>query len=211
MLGSEMGTLRQAEQDAKSRGVGLFKGHVAPSSAGKGKMEAVVSRVQSADTVFLRAKSGAERRVNLSSVRQPKPSDPKQAPWGSEAKEFLRKKIIGKHLTFSIDGKRAATEGYDEREMATLLQNNKNVGLMLVEAGFASVIRHRQDDTDRSPIYDDLLQAEQQAQEHKLGMWADKAPAAKQYVDYSESLEKAKRQMALLSRQKKVPAVVDFV
>jgi staphylococcal nuclease domain-containing protein 1 len=30
-------------------------------------------------------------------------------------------------------------------------------------------------------------------------------------VDYSESLEKAKRQLALLSRQKKVPAVVDFV
>ncbi|KAI7108221.1 hypothetical protein KC324_g20307, partial [Hortaea werneckii] len=31
------------------------------------------------------------------------------------------------------------------------------------------------------------------------------------YVDYSESLEKAKRQLTLLSRQRKVPAVVDFV
>ena len=49
------------------------------------------------------------------------------------------------------------------------------------------------------------------AQEAKRGLWSEKTPSAKQYVDYSESLEKAKRQLALLSRQKKVPAVVDFV
>lgn len=148
--------------------------------------------------------------MNLSSVRQPKPTDPAQAPWGAEAKEFLRKRLIGKHVKFTIDGKRPATEGYDEREMATITYNGKNIGMLLVENGFASVIRHRADDTDRSPLYDDLLLAEQKAQEEGKGMWAAKPPAAKQYVDYSESLEKAKRQMSLLSRQKKVPAIVDF-
>ncbi|ORY04194.1 hypothetical protein BCR34DRAFT_604950 [Clohesyomyces aquaticus] len=210
LLGQEMGTLRQAEKEAKSNRVGLHHGHVA-QKAGAGEMEAVVGRIQSADTLFLRGKSGGERRINLSSVRQPKPSDPKQSPWGAEAKEFLRKKLIGKHVKFTIDGKRAATEGYDEREMATVTFQGKNVGLMLVENGMASVIRHRQEDTDRSPIYDELLLAEQAAQEGQKGMWNPKAPAAKQYVDYSESLEKAKRQLTLLSRQKKVPAVVDFV
>jgi staphylococcal nuclease domain-containing protein 1 len=119
--------------------------------------------------------------------------------------------LIGKHVKFHIDGKRGATEGYEEREVATVILNNKNVGLMLVENGMSSVIRHRQDDTDRSPIYDELLQAESAAQESKKGLWSEKSPAAKPYVDYSESLEKAKRQLALLSRQKKVPAVVDFV
>jgi staphylococcal nuclease domain-containing protein 1 len=210
LLGTEMGTLRQAEREAREGRKGLFQGHVAQKSAG-GENEAVVSRILSADTIFLRNKVGAERRVNLSSVRQPKPSDPKQSPFGAEAKEFLRKRLIGKHVKFHIDGKRAATEGYDEREMATVTQNGKNIGLLLVESGYASVIRHRQDDPDRSPIYDELLMAEQQAQEQKRGMWADKPPAAKQFVDYSESLEKAKRQMALLSRQKKVPAIVDYV
>lgn len=211
LLGSEMGVLRQAEKEARDARKGVFRGHTAVKSAG-GESEAVVSRVQSADTIFLRSnKTGKERRINLSSVRQPKPSDPKQAPFGAEAKEFLRKRLIGKHVKFHIDGKRAATEGYDEREMATVTQAGKNVGLMLVENGYASVIRHRHDDPDRSPIYDDLLQAEQKAQEEKKGMWADKPPAAKTYVDYSESLEKAKRQASLLTRQKKVPAVVDFV
>jgi staphylococcal nuclease domain-containing protein 1 len=211
LLGQEMGVLRQAEKEARDARRGVFQGHTTAKSAGS-ETEAVVSRVQSADTIFLRNnKTGVERRINLSSVRQPKPSDPKQAPFGVEAKEFLRKRLIGKHVKFHIDGKRAATEGYDEREMATVSQAGKNVALMLVENGYASVIRHRQDDPDRSPIYDDLLLAEQQAQEQKKGMWADKPPAAKNYVDYSESLEKAKRQATLLTRQKKVPAIVDFV
>jgi staphylococcal nuclease domain-containing protein 1 len=211
LLGQEMGALRQAELEAKKSRVGVYRGHVAAQKAGS-EAEAVVSRILSADTIFLRNnKTGNERRVNLSSVRQPKPSDPKQGPWQSEAKEFLRKKIIGKHVKFHIDGKRAATEGYDEREMGTVTLNGKNVGALLVENGFASVIRHRADDTDRSPIYDELLLAEQTAQQEKKGMWADKPPATKGYVDYSESLEKAKRQMAMLSRQKKVPAVVDYV
>jgi staphylococcal nuclease domain-containing protein 1 len=211
LLGQEMGLLRQAEKEAREAKRGVFQGHTTARSAGSEK-EAVVSRVQSADTIFLRNnKTGIERRINLSSVRQPKPSDPKQAPFGAEAKDFLRKRLIGKHVKFNIDGKRAATEGYDEREMATVSQAGKNVALMLVENGYASVIRHRQDDPDRSPIYDDLLLAEQQAQEQRKGMWADKPPASKAYVDYSESLEKAKRQATMLTRQKKVPAIVDFV
>lgn len=211
LLGQEMSALRQAEKAAKDSRQGVFQDHVAQKTSPSGELEAIVSRVQSADTLFLRGKAGAERRINLSSVRQPKPTDPKQQPWGPEAKEFLRKKLIGKHVKFHVDGKRAATEGYDEREMATVTFQGKNVGLLLVENGMASVIRHRQEDTDRSPIYDDLLLAEQAAQEAQKGLWSPKAPAAKQYVDYSESLEKAKRQLSLLSRQRKVPAVVDFV
>jgi len=211
LLGQQMGVLRQAEKAAKDGRVGLFQGHVAPKASAKGESEAVVTRVQSADTIFVRNKTGAEKRINLSSVRQPKPTDPKQSPWVPEAKEFLRKKLIGKHVKFHVDGKRPATEGYDEREMATVTLQNKNIGLMLVESGMATVIRHRQDDTDRSPIYDDLLIAELAAQEEQKGLWSPKAPSAKQYVDYSESLEKAKRQLTLLSRQKKVPAIVDYV
>lgn len=211
LLGQEMGVLRKAEKEAKDARVGLFQGHVAAKPSKTGELEAVVCRVQSADTLYLRGKSGAERRINLSSVRQPKPTDPKQSPWVPEAKEFLRKKLIGKHVKFHIDGKRPATEGYDEREMATVKYQDKNIGLLLVENGMASVIRHRQEDTDRSPIYDDLLLAEQAAQEAQKGIWSPKPPSTKQYVDYSESLEKAKRQLSLLSRQRRVPAIVDFV
>jgi staphylococcal nuclease domain-containing protein 1 len=211
LLGQKMGILRGAEKAARDGRLGVWKEHVAPKSNRAGEQEAIVSRVQSADTLFLRNKSGEEKRINLSSVRQPKPTDPKQSPWVAEAKEFLRKKLIGKHVKFHVDGKRPATEGYDEREMCTVSVQGKNVGLMLVENGMASVIRHRQDDPDRSPVYDDLLLAESTAQGEKKGLWSDKSPSIKQYVDYSESLEKAKRQLTILSRQRKIPAIVDFV
>ncbi|KAL8718860.1 MAG: hypothetical protein Q9225_004050, partial [Loekoesia sp. 1 TL-2023] len=42
-------------------------------------------------------------------------------------------------------------------------------------------------------------------------MWSSKAPAAKTYQDYSESLQKAKIQSSVLQRQKKIPAIVDYV
>jgi staphylococcal nuclease domain-containing protein 1 len=211
ILGSEMGVLRQAEKEARDAKRGMFHSHTASKTNAMGEAEATVSRIITADTLMLRNRAGVERRVSLSSVRQPKPSDPKQAPWGAEAKEFLRKKLIGKHVKCQINGKRAATDGYEEREMATLTHGGKNVALLLVENGFATVIRHRHDDTDRSPIYDELLQAEQQAQAEQKGMHNPKSPSTKKYVDYSENAEKAKRQMALYARQKKIPAVVDYV
>ena len=71
----------------------------------------------------------------------------------AEAKEFLRRKLIGKHVRLSIDGKREAHEGYDEKEVASVTFANKNVGLLLVEEGWASVIRHRRDDTGEDVPY----------------------------------------------------------
>ena len=212
MLGQEMAALRQAEREARDARAGIFHGLASSTKAKAGEADAVVTRVQTADTLYIRSKAGAEKRVNLSSVRAPKQSDPKQAPWGAEAKEFARKKLIGKHVKVTTDGKRPAQEGYEEREMVTVVQGNTNITLLLVENGYASVIRHRQDDSDRSPIYDDLQIAEKTAQDEGRGMWNPKPPAPpQQYVDYSESLEKAKRQLSFLSRQKKVPAIVDFV
>ena len=64
---------------------------------------------------------------------------------------------------------------------------------------------------DRSPAYDELLAAEEAAQKDEKGMWSPKPPTAKTYQDYSESLQKAKIQSSVLQRQKKIPAIVDFV
>ena len=227
LLGQEMTALRQAEKHAKDNRLGLFKGMVANKGTASSDAEVVVTRIQTADTVYLRNKAGSEKRVSLSSIRQPKPTDPKQAPFQAEAKEFLRKKLIGKHAKVTVDGKKAASEGYEEREVVTIMANSKNVALMLVEAGFASVIRHRRDDgkfnagntvhtayivlDDRSLFYDELLAAEESAQKDEKGMWSSKPPTQKVYQDYSETLQKAKLQASVLQRQKKIPAVIDFV
>ena len=215
LLGTDMQPLREAEKVAQSAKRGLFKDHVAKAVAQGGNMEATVTKVFSADTVYVRNRAGVEKRINLSSVRGPRPSDQAEAPFRDEAKEFLRKKLIGKHVRMSIDGSRAATEEYDAKEVATITLNeksgDKNIGLLLVQEGWCSVIRHRRDDTDRAPNYDELLAAQEVAKEEKKGMWSGKPSKAKQYADASENVQKAKMQLPTLQRQKKIPAIVDFV
>jgi staphylococcal nuclease domain-containing protein 1 len=151
MLGAKsMARLRHFEGEAKEAKRNLFEGHVARANVPG--VDVTVSRVQSADTIYVRSKDGTEKRVNLSSVRQPKPGDPEQAPFQAEAKEFARKKLIGKHVRLTIDGKKAASEGFEEREVASIFHNDKNFSLLLVENGYASVIRHRRDDSKVCPV-----------------------------------------------------------
>ena len=145
ILGSEMAVLRQAEKQAKDKRLGIFQGLVDKRS-GAGETDATITRIQTADTIYMKDRSGVEKRASLSSIRQPKPTDPKQAPFQADAKEFLRKKLIGKHVRVIVDGKKAASEGFQEREVVTVTLNNKNIALQLVENGYASVIRHRRDD-----------------------------------------------------------------
>ncbi|KAL8741746.1 MAG: hypothetical protein Q9190_005680 [Brigantiaea leucoxantha] len=211
LLGGNMKILRQSEKHAKEKKLGLFKGHIDAQISAADETDVTIARILRADTVIVRLKSGAEKTVQLSSIRGPKPKDEKQGPFDAEAKEFLRKKLIGKHVRLSSDGIKPPSEGFEEREVATITASGKNVALVLVESGYASVIRHRKDDTDRSPIYDDLLAAEEKAQSEEKGMWSPKPPAAKHYQDYSESLQKAKILSSVLQRQKRVPAVVDYV
>jgi staphylococcal nuclease domain-containing protein 1 len=210
MLGADMAPLRQAEKNAQAAKQGLFKGHVATSSGG-GALEGIVTKVFSADTIYVQNKAGAEKRINLSSVRAPRRNEGSEAPFQDEAKEFLRKRLIGKRVRLSIDGSRPAQDGYEAKEVATVILNDKNIGLALVQEGWCSVIRHKRDDPDRAPNYDELLAAQEKAQQDKKGMWSGKPAAAKTYVDASESVQKAKMQLASLQRQKKIPAIVDFV
>ncbi|KAL2062404.1 hypothetical protein VTL71DRAFT_6670 [Oculimacula yallundae] len=211
LLGTEMSTLREAEKVAQQGKRGVHKDHVAKATTAGGNLEAQVTRIFSADVIYVRNRAGVEKRISLSSVRGPRPTDAAEAPFRDEAKEFLRKRVIGKHVRLSIDGTRPATEDYDAKEVASITYNDKNLGLLLVSEGWCSVIRHRRDDTDRAPNYDELLAAQEKAKEEKKGMWSGKPAKAKQYTDASETLQKAKMQLPGLQRQKKVPAIVDFV
>ncbi|KAI1363341.1 putative transcription factor [Xylaria arbuscula] len=210
LLGSKMAGLRAAEKKAQSGKLRLHKDHVAKTTSSS-TSDMVVSKVFSADTIFIRTKTGDdEKRISLSSVRGPRAGEPSEAPFRDEAKEYLRKKLIGKHVKVSVDGSKPATDDFEARDVATITEKGKNINLALVQDGWCSVIRHRKDDTDRAPNYDELLAAQEEAKEQKKGMWSGKASKAKQYADASESVQKAKLQISTLSRQKKVPGIVDF-
>lgn len=208
MLGDKMASLRAAEKKAQANKIRMHKNHVAKADAKESEM--TVSKIISADTIIVKSKTGEEKRINFSSVRGPRKNEAAEDPWKDEAKEFLRKKLIGKHVKVAIDGSKPATDGFEARDVATVTQNGKNVGLMLVQEGYASVVRHRKDDTDRAPNYDELLAAQEIAKEEKKGFWAGKPPKAKQLVDASESLQRAKMNLGTLQRQRKIPGVVDF-
>lgn len=107
-------------------------------------------------------------------------SDPKQAYWAQEAREFLRKRLIGKHVKVHVDFIRPREGEFEEREAATVRyggQNSsvpsyccvgrmgsdlcRNIAEQLIEKGLAAAVRHKRDDEDRSPDYDKLMAAEQ--------------------------------------------------
>ncbi|KAL2128028.1 hypothetical protein VTI74DRAFT_9838 [Chaetomium olivicolor] len=209
MLGADMAALRAAEKEAQAARRRLHKAYVAKTTDSK-EVDATVAKIIGADTIIVRNKAGAEKRISFSSIRGPRAGEASEAPYREEAKEFLRKKVIGKHVRISIDGTKPASDDFEAREVATVTQNGKNIGLQLVQEGYCSVIRHRKDDTDRAPNYDELLAAQETAKEEKKGMWSGKAPKVKQYADMSESVQKAKIQLSTLSRQRKVPGIVDF-
>ncbi|KAG6849990.1 hypothetical protein H0H93_002780 [Arthromyces matolae] len=227
MLASSGGMekLRAAEKSAKERRACLYINAPVTSASTKTNgttgfahsksFEATVIRIWSGDQVSVIEKdTGKERRLQLSSTRGPKLADPKQAFYANEAREFLRKKLIGKHVKVTIDFIRPRDGEYDERECATIHYGgqNSNIAEQLIERGLASIVRHRRDDEDRSSEYDKLIAAEQTAVAEIRGIHSGKeAPALKQPLNISETATRATQFLNGFKRSGKIPAVVDYV
>ena len=80
------------------------------------------------------------------------------ASFDYEAKEYLRKRLIGKSVHITIDYVKPPSEQFPEAtECATVKVGEINVGEQLVLRGLADVIKSRE---DRSQFYDQLLVAE---------------------------------------------------
>ncbi|KIJ67884.1 hypothetical protein HYDPIDRAFT_25347 [Hydnomerulius pinastri MD-312] len=224
--GGNMERLRAAEKVAKEKRICLYANASTASASTATKtigssnglsrsFEGTVIRVWSADQISVAATdSGKERRLQLSSTRGPKLSDPKQAFYAQEAREFLRKRLIGKNVRVTIDFIRPREGEYEERECATIRYGgqNSNIAEQLVEKGLASVVRHRRDDEDRSSDYDKLMAAEQAAVTEARGIHSGKdQPPPKQPLNLSETAARANPFLNGFKRQGKVPAVVDYV
>ncbi|EJF65082.1 transcription factor [Dichomitus squalens LYAD-421 SS1] len=225
MLASSGGMerLRAAEKTAKEKRACLYANAPAPSAKSNGtaingntrQFDATVVRVWSADQIsVVDRESGKERRLQLSSTRGPKLSDPKQAFYAQEAREFLRKRLIGKHVKVHIDFIRPREGEFEERECATIRYggNNSNIAEQLIEKGLASAVRHKRDDEDRSPDYDKLMAAEQAAAAEGRGIHSGKEqPAPKAPLNISESAHRATTFVNGFKRLGRIPAVVEYV
>ncbi|UZJ54140.1 hypothetical protein CBS101457_003460 [Exobasidium rhododendri] len=218
---------RLAEKTAKDKRLNIWKDYrpaakgadSLPSNAGSRQFDATVIRIISGDTIHVRRVSPAnspEQRLHLSSIRQPLVKDEKQAGYAHEAREFLRKRLVGKPVSVRIDYVKKEA-GNDDRVFASVKTTTGSkeargteIGEMLLQRGLATVMRHRAGDEDRSPDWDKLMAFESDAINNQKGLHSGKELSAPKYVEASENATKAYGFLTTLKRQGRVHAVVDF-
>merc|ERR1712110_651765 len=146
------------------------------------------------------------RKLFLASIRPPRPEDGSvrsekgfkplyDIPFMFEAREFLRKKLIGQQVHVVVDYVQAAREAapgespFPEKTCCTVTIGGVNVAEALVSKGFASVVRYAAGNDQRSGKYDELLMAEQKAEK------SGKAVKCKQFLPF---LQRAGRMSGLV-------------
>ncbi|KAL1918675.1 uncharacterized protein VTP21DRAFT_2697 [Calcarisporiella thermophila] len=210
--------LRAAENQAKEKKLRLWREFV--GKARLDEFDTQVLKVVSGDTIIVRdPKTGLERRLQLASIRAPKRPEqkfekgPKEYGRDFEAKEFLRKKLIGKNVHVTIDYVKPPSDGFEERECATIKVGTLNPALALLERGLAHLIYHRKDDENRASCYDELMIAEEKAKKDQKGVHQPPEKEAPVYriSDASESLAKAKQFLPHLQRSGRVNAIVEHI
>lgn len=142
----------------------------------------MLRQVLSGDSIIIRGypKRGPppERQLNLSNISAPrlarrpggnvKIEDAKDEPFAWEAREFMRKKLVGKEVWFAVDYKVPLTG----REYGMVLVGKdpstaENVTEAIVAAGLASVRKEGKSDVTA------LTELEETAKAAKKGKWCD--------------------------------------
>jgi len=103
------------------------------------------------------------RKIYLSSIRTPRVADLQQIkrplyeiPYLFQARELLRKSLIGKTVHIITDYIQPANNEYSEKSFCTVYTENVNIGEVLISQGLAKATRHRYDDEQRSSRYGKL-------------------------------------------------------
>lgn len=224
--------LRAAERFAKERKTRIWRDYVAPTANLDQKDKLFVAKVVqvlNADAIVVKLNSGDYKTIHLSSIRPPRlegeGSQDKNKklrplydiPYMFEAREFLRKKLIGKKVNVNVDYIRSASAATDtvpafpERTCATVTIGGINIAEALVSKGLATVIRYRQDDDQRSSHYDELLAAEARAIKNAKGLHSKKEIPIHRVADISGDTQKAKQFLPFLQRAGRSEAIVEYV
>lgn len=225
--------LRAAEKEAKEKRVRLWKDYTPsgiPIDAKEQRFEGKVVEVINADALVVKVGDNELRKIFLSSIRPPRRAEEAKEPpapgstakernfrplydipFMYEAREFLRKKLIGKQVHVSVDYKQPASNSFPEKTCCTVTIGGINVAEALVGKGLATVVRYRQDDDQRSAHYNDLLAAEMKAQKSARGLHSKKEASIHRVVDLAGDLAKCKQFLPFLQRAGNMEAVVEFV
>ncbi|XP_034254497.1 staphylococcal nuclease domain-containing protein 1 [Thrips palmi] len=227
--------LRAAEREAKEKRLRIWKDWT-PTNTNPGKeYAATVVEIMGGDGLMVKiAGQSAPKKIFLSSIRPPREQRPAEdkseekekaplapgqrkprplyeVPYLFEAREFLRKKLIGKRVNIVEDYIQPPHQTFGEKVCCTVTIGGVNVAEALVSKGLATVLRYRQDDDQRSSHYDNLLAAETKASKSGHGLHSKKEAPAHRVVDVSGDLVKAKQFLPFLQRSGRIEAVAEFV
>lgn len=171
------------------------------------------------------------RKLHLASIRPPRqdPADGESRgrqkgfrpiydiPFMFEAREFLRKKLIGHQVQVTVDYVQQAREpvagepGYPEKTCCTIMISGVNVAEAAVSKGLATVVRYAAGNDERSSKYDELLQAEQKAEKTGKGMHDKKNIPTHRVTDMTGNVAKCKQFLPFLQRAGRMQGLVEFV
>jgi len=117
-----------------------------------------------------------ERQINFSSVSAPRPArratnnaaETADEPYAWESREFLRKKVLGKEVVFTIDPKsKTLPREYGNIFLGKDIETGENITELMVSEGWLSVRAESQRGADNP-----LVALEEQAKAAKKGKWA---------------------------------------
>merc|ERR1711892_651357 len=225
---------RAAEKSAKEKKSRIWKNYTPSESSIDPKDKEFTGKVvEICNGDALMVKSGKTvRKLHLASIKAPKIEDEGESkakraggqfrpiydiPFMFEAREFLRKKLIGHQVSVTIDyiqQARAAVAGelgFPEKTCCTILVSGVNVAEALVSKGLATVVRYAAGNDERSSRYDDLLQAEQKAEKTGKGLHDKKNIPTHRVTDMTGNVLKCKQFLPFLQRAGRMQGLVEFI
>uniref|UniRef100_A0A914I7I6 Staphylococcal nuclease domain-containing protein n=1 Tax=Globodera rostochiensis TaxID=31243 RepID=A0A914I7I6_GLORO len=223
--------LREAERFAKEKRLRLWRSFTGPTSTAKNAFNARVTEIGLVDSLSVLKDNGEELKVYFSSLRAPRREGVEGVSGGAqrqfrplydipfmfEAREFLRRRLLGKSVQMVLDYVQPKQDQFPEKICCTVLFNNQNVAVMLIQRGYARAVRHGRDDDNRSSQYDALLAAESQAEKDKKGVWADKSadkeekPRTLRVQELQGDAQRSKQFLPYLQRSARLDGIVEFV
>jgi len=214
---------RAAEKAAKEKRLKQWENWAPPTGPDLNQKDKLytgkVVEVVNGDALMVKRGKGDVRKVHLASIRPPRLAEGADRPNNFralydiphmfEAREFLRKKLIGHNVQVIVDYVQPANESFPEKTCATVMAGDVNVAEALVARGLATVVIHGQNQDARSSRYDDLMIAEEKAKKSSNGLHNKKPSTARRIADISG--EKSKQFLPFLQRAGRMQAVVEFV
>ncbi|KAI6196869.1 Nuclease domain-containing protein [Aphelenchoides besseyi] len=218
-------SLREAERYAKQTKLRLWKTFAGNSMATADK-KTFGARVIEAIRLSSKKDNGEELKIFLSSIRPPRREGAGESGAGARqfrplydvphmfaAREFIRKRVIGKRVEVSIDYLQPKSDQFPEKLCCSVSFNGQNLAEQLVSNGLATVVRHRQDDEQRSSHYDDLVAAQSAAEQSKKGLHgdADTKSSTVRVQELQNDLARSKQFLPYLQRSNRPEGIVEFV